>query len=71
MRLLICAGGTGGGVYPALTVTERLSEDTQVLWVGSEGGMEAELVGRANLPTGAFVQPGSMAFQSGNCLVIW
>jgi len=49
VRLLICAGGTGGGVYPALTVTERLNDDTEVLWVGSEGGMEAGLVARANL----------------------
>lgn len=27
MRLLICAGGTGGGVYPALAVLEVLQED--------------------------------------------
>src|SRR3989304_2928037 len=26
MRLLICAGGTGGGVYPALTVLKVLTE---------------------------------------------
>ncbi len=37
-------------MYPALTVTERLNSDTEVLWVGSEGGMEAELIARANLP---------------------
>ncbi|NLC29422.1 MAG: undecaprenyldiphospho-muramoylpentapeptide beta-N-acetylglucosaminyltransferase [Chloroflexi bacterium] len=50
MQLLICAGGTGGGVYPALTVTEELDKnDNQILWVGSEGGMEAELVQRTGL----------------------
>ncbi len=65
MRLLICAGGTGGGVYPALAVLEalkglqveksRVSKTAQpanleIIWVGSEGGMEAELVKRAGLP---------------------
>ena len=51
MRLLICAGGTGGGVYPALTVTEALNKaDHQILWVGSTGGMEENLVQRTGLP---------------------
>jgi UDP-N-acetylglucosamine--N-acetylmuramyl-(pentapeptide) pyrophosphoryl-undecaprenol N-acetylglucosamine transferase len=64
MRLLISAGGTGGGVYPALSVTKallrvtndeghtalRLPSPVSVLWVGSIGGMEAELVGREGLP---------------------
>ncbi len=53
MRLLICAGGTGGGVYPALAVYEALSAknpSVETLWVGGEGGMEAELVKRAQIP---------------------
>jgi UDP-N-acetylglucosamine--N-acetylmuramyl-(pentapeptide) pyrophosphoryl-undecaprenol N-acetylglucosamine transferase len=38
-------------VYPALAVRQALeSEDEQVLWVGSLGGMEAELVNRAGIP---------------------
>jgi UDP-N-acetylglucosamine--N-acetylmuramyl-(pentapeptide) pyrophosphoryl-undecaprenol N-acetylglucosamine transferase len=51
VKLLVCAGGTGGGVYPALAVFERLASDhsTEVLWVGSEGGMEADLVRRAGI----------------------
>ena len=54
MRLLICAGGTGGGVYPALAVLEALKDEQaapgsphekdDVLWVGGIGGMEADLV---------------------------
>jgi len=49
--LLICAGGTGGGVYPALTVAQRMqTESNSLLWVGAEGGMEADLIGRADLP---------------------
>ncbi|HXF84992.1 MAG TPA: UDP-N-acetylglucosamine--N-acetylmuramyl-(pentapeptide) pyrophosphoryl-undecaprenol N-acetylglucosamine transferase [Anaerolineales bacterium] len=52
MRLLICAGGTGGGVYPALAVhsalTSRIS-DVDTLWVGGEGGMEETLVKRQGI----------------------
>lgn len=51
VRLLICAGGTGGGVYPAMVVRQALGSDADpVLWVGSEGGMEADLVQRAGIP---------------------
>jgi UDP-N-acetylglucosamine--N-acetylmuramyl-(pentapeptide) pyrophosphoryl-undecaprenol N-acetylglucosamine transferase len=48
VKLLICAGGTGGGVYPALSVRERLS--AEILWVGGVGGMEADLVKRESIP---------------------
>jgi UDP-N-acetylglucosamine--N-acetylmuramyl-(pentapeptide) pyrophosphoryl-undecaprenol N-acetylglucosamine transferase len=50
---LICAGGTGGGVNPALAVHSALAKehaDMQTLWVGSKGGMEAGLVERAAIP---------------------
>jgi undecaprenyldiphospho-muramoylpentapeptide beta-N-acetylglucosaminyltransferase len=50
---LICAGGTGGGVYPALAVHKALKvacPEAQTLWVGGEGGMEAGLVERAGVP---------------------
>ena len=53
VRLLICAGGTGGGVYPALSVYEVLKSkypNAETLWVGGEGGMEEDLVKRAGIP---------------------
>ena len=53
MRLLICAGGTGGGVYPALAVHSVLTSkvtDVETLWVGGEGGIEASLVNRQGIP---------------------
>ncbi len=51
MRLLICAGGTGGGVYPALAILQALGKHADpVLWVGSVEGMEADLVHRMGLP---------------------
>jgi len=53
VRLLICAGGTGGGAYPALAVHSALlakRPNVETLWVGGEGGMEEELVKRAGIP---------------------
>jgi undecaprenyldiphospho-muramoylpentapeptide beta-N-acetylglucosaminyltransferase len=52
VRLLICAGGTGGGAYPALAVLQALharKADVDTLWVGSEAGMEADLVKREGI----------------------
>src|SRR5512144_1922032 len=53
VRLLICAGGTGGGVYPALAVHGALTAKVptvETLWVGGEGGMEESLVKRQGIP---------------------
>ena len=54
--MLICAGGTGGGVYPALAVLQALNDLNQtrevadaVLWVGGENGMEGEIISRLNI----------------------
>ncbi len=69
MRLLIAAGGTGGGVYPALATVSALQKRSQsegrltVQWVGTQQGMEADLVQRAELhfvaiPGGAVVGVG-------------
>ena len=62
-------------MYPALTVTERLSDDTDILWVGSETGMESELVARANLPyrgiRAAGVHGISIKQLPGNLVKLW
>ncbi len=49
LRLLVSAGGTGGGVYPALAVVEALVEKSDILCIGGEGGMEVSLVGRTEI----------------------
>jgi len=53
MRVLVCAGGTGGGIYPALTAVSELEtlgvSREQILWVGTQGEMEEKLVPRAGL----------------------
>lgn len=44
-RILIIAGGTGGHIFPALTVARALREHgVDVQWLGSRIGMEDELV---------------------------
>jgi len=48
---LIMAGGTGGHVFPALATARMLQANgVHVHWLGSEGGMEAELVSGAGIP---------------------
>lgn len=49
LPILISAGGTGGGVYPAVAVAEALhhvSPESQLYYLGSVGGMERDLVPR-------------------------
>ena len=42
---------TGGGVYPALAVLQTLANRIdETLWIGSEGGMENELIPRLGIP---------------------
>lgn len=50
MRVLICAGGSGGGIYPALSVWQSLKDRvSSVLWVGGADGMEETLVPREGI----------------------
>lgn len=53
MRVLVCAGGTGGGIYPALAAVSELEaqglDREQVLWVGTRGEMEERLVPAADI----------------------
>lgn len=50
MKVLVCAGGTGGGIYPALAAVSELENEglqrNQVLWIGTQGEMEETLIAR-------------------------
>lgn len=52
MRLMVSGGGTGGHIYPALALIERLKQvepDTEVLYVGTTRGLENKIVPAAGL----------------------
>lgn len=48
--VVIMAGGTGGHVFPALAVAERLrGQGMSVVWMGTRRGLEAQLVPAAGI----------------------
>ena len=47
LRVIISGGGTGGHIFPAVSIANKLRElnpDTEILFVGAEGRMEMEKV---------------------------
>jgi len=49
VRIVICAGGTGGHIYPGIAIAEEIrSRDpkAQILFIGSREGLEEDLVKR-------------------------
>lgn len=50
MRLILSGGGTGGHIYPALAIAKevkRVIPEAEILYVGTEKGMEKDIVGKA------------------------
>lgn len=52
MRIIVSGGGTGGHIYPAMALIKRLQERDMiedVLYVGTEKGLESKIVKNAGL----------------------
>ncbi|PLX81655.1 MAG: undecaprenyldiphospho-muramoylpentapeptide beta-N-acetylglucosaminyltransferase [Desulfuromonas sp.] len=53
MKLLLAGGGTGGHLFPAVALAQRLietEEDSEVLFVGTKRGIEARVIPELGLP---------------------
>lgn len=47
MKVLVTGGGTGGHIYPALAIARKIKmeyKNADILYVGTEKGLEAEIV---------------------------
>jgi len=54
-KVLICGGGTGGHLYPALAIIEHIKDDyplCRLLFIGTERGLEREAVSKFSIDYG-------------------
>jgi len=53
MRIIITGGGTGGHIYPAIAIAERLMQEdkrTECLYIGAKRGIEKDIVPSTDIP---------------------
>ena len=53
MRVIVAAGGTGGHIYPALAIIERIKKENkkcEVLYLGTTDRMEKDIVPKRGIP---------------------
>lgn len=53
MRIIVSGGGTGGHIYPAITLIraiQKLSPKCEFLYVGTKAGLESDIVPKEGLP---------------------
>lgn len=53
MRIVVSAGGTGGHIYPALAILDKMKKEDSnldVLYIGTKNRMESELIPNRGLP---------------------
>jgi len=50
MRVILSGGGTGGHIYPAISIANKIKEkhpNAEILFIGTEKGMESDIVPKA------------------------
>lgn len=60
MKIVISGGGTGGHIYPALALIKEIKRhepDSQVLYIGTVRGLEADLVPKEEFLLSPFILP--------------
>ena len=53
MRVIVSAGGTGGHIYPALAIINKIKQeepDSEFLYIGTHNRMENDIVPKAGIP---------------------
>ncbi|MBR5914571.1 MAG: undecaprenyldiphospho-muramoylpentapeptide beta-N-acetylglucosaminyltransferase [Selenomonadaceae bacterium] len=63
MRIIFSGGGTGGHIYPALTLIDTIKNklpDTEFLYVGTEKGLESDIVPKAGINFSAMKLEGGL-----------
>ena len=53
MRVIVTGGGTGGHIYPALAIADKIKQmepDSEILYVGNEVGLEKDIVPKVGYP---------------------
>ena len=53
MKIIVSGGGTGGHIYPALTLIRTIQEkapETEFLYVGTRQGLESDIIPKENIP---------------------
>lgn len=53
MRVIVSAGGTGGHIYPALAIINKIKEkepNSEFLYIGTHNRMEKDIVPKYNIP---------------------
>ncbi len=53
MRVIVTGGGTGGHIYPAIAIADKIREmepDSEILYVGNEVGLEKDIVPKTGYP---------------------
>lgn len=59
-KICIVTGGTGGHIYPALAFASKVKQmhpDTEILFIGNDDRMEADLIPANGYPFLRFTRP--------------